>query len=229
MEGISGTAPGLRGRLGPRARPRRAVVRGGRAPHRVRFLPRRRVHLRRRNPHFPSLVKGGTTYRFFLDHLGSVRLVVDAATGMVAQRIDYDEFGVVLSDSNPGLQPFGFAGGLYDHRTGLVRFGARDYDAEVGRWTAKDSVLFDGDGPNLYVYVRGDPVNLVDRSGRKAMSTLADCKACLGEANRIYEQCLKRCPVCSDSLTSCEKICLRIENRYIEEVCIANGVGPCGN
>jgi len=40
--------------------------------------------------------------------------------------MDYDEFGNVLLDTNPGFQPFGFAGGLSDQRTGLVRFGARD-------------------------------------------------------------------------------------------------------
>ena len=41
--------------------------------------------------------------------------------------MDYDAFGRVLADTAPGFQPFGFAGGLYDHDTGLVRFGARDY------------------------------------------------------------------------------------------------------
>ncbi len=43
----------------------------------------------------------------------------------------HDEFGVVTNDTNPGFQPFGFAGGLYDSDTKLVRFGLRDYDAEV--------------------------------------------------------------------------------------------------
>jgi hypothetical protein len=28
--------------------------------------------------------------------------------------VTVDEFGNVLADSNPGFQPFGFAGGLYD-------------------------------------------------------------------------------------------------------------------
>jgi len=45
----------------------------------------------------------------------------------------YAPFGRVLEDSNPGFQPFGFAGGLYDHQTGLVRFGARDLRPEVRR------------------------------------------------------------------------------------------------
>ncbi|WP_438026083.1 hypothetical protein [Sorangium sp. So ce233] len=67
------------------------------------------------------MVKGGVTYRIVTDHLGSPRLVVDVATGVVAQRMDFDEFGRVLLDTNPGFTPFGFAGGLYDRDTGLVR------------------------------------------------------------------------------------------------------------
>lgn len=82
--------------------------------------------------------------------------------GAVAQRIDYDEFGVVLNDTNPGSQPFGFAGGLYDKDTGLVRFGARDYDVQTGRWTAKDPILFAGGDTNLYGYVLDDPINFRD-------------------------------------------------------------------
>jgi len=116
--------------------------------------------------HVPDyLVKGGATYRIVSDHLGSVRLVVNASTGAVAQRIDYDEFGVVTLDTNPGFQPFGFVGGIYDADTGFVRFGARDYDAEVGRWTAKDPIGFDGADPNLYGYVFADPVNFTDFTG----------------------------------------------------------------
>ena len=107
----------------------------------------------------------GTVYRFITDHLGSVRLVVNAATGEVVQRMDYDAFGRVLNDTNEGFQPFGFAGGLYDDDTGLVRFGARDYDAYSGRWTAKDPILFDAGEPNLYAYSTNDPANFIDPTG----------------------------------------------------------------
>jgi len=79
--------------------------------------------------------------------------------------MDYDVWGRVTSDSNPGFQPFGFAGGLYDPHTGLVRFGARDYDPETGRWTSKDPILFEGGDSNLYGYVLGDPVNALDKTG----------------------------------------------------------------
>lgn len=113
------------------------------------------------------MVKGnGKTYRIIADHLGSVRLVVDSATGSVVQQMDYDAFGNVLKDTNPGFQPFGFAGGLYDPDTKLLRFGARDYDPEVGRWTARDPILFWAGDTNLYGYVINDPVNWVDPDGR---------------------------------------------------------------
>ena len=111
------------------------------------------------------MIKGGITYRLITDQLGSPRLVVDVSTGAIAQEIDYDEFGNVLNDTSPGFQPFGFAGGLYDHDTGLVRFGARDYDAGVGRWTAKDPIGFGGGEPNLGTYVGGNPISFVDPLG----------------------------------------------------------------
>jgi RHS repeat-associated protein len=111
------------------------------------------------------VIKGGTNYRIIADHLGSPRLVINTGTGEVVQRLDYDAFGRVLNDTNPGFQPFGFAGGLYDYDTKLTRFGARDYDAETGRWTAKDPILFAGRGANLYGYVANDPVNFSDPRG----------------------------------------------------------------
>ena len=88
---------------------------------------------------FPDyILKNGSTYRIISDHLGSPRFIVDIQTGAVVQRMEFDAFGNVALDTNPGFQPFGFAGGLYDSDTKLVRFGARDYDAEIGRWTSKD-------------------------------------------------------------------------------------------
>ncbi|MBL0276038.1 MAG: RHS repeat-associated core domain-containing protein [Anaeromyxobacter sp.] len=116
--------------------------------------------------HAPEyLVSGAATYRIVADHLGSPRLVVDAATGAVVQRLDYDAFGEVLLDSNPGFQPFGFAGGLRDLDTGLTHFGARDYDPATGRWTSKDPLGFAAGDGNLYAYAGNDPVNRIDPSG----------------------------------------------------------------
>jgi RHS repeat-associated protein len=86
----------------------------------------------------------------------------------------------VLYDSNPGFQPFGFAGGLYDSDTGLVRFGARDYDAQAGRWTTKDPIGFAGGDVNLYGYVLNDPINLIDPNGQDATSMVNQMNADAG-------------------------------------------------
>jgi RHS repeat-associated protein len=111
----------------------------------------------------------GSVYRFFSDQLGSPRLIVSSTNGAIAQKISYDPFGVpTITTSGPfpaWQQPFGFAGGLYDEDTGLVRFGARDYDPEVGRWLARDPILFKGGQTNLYVYAGNDPVNRKDSNG----------------------------------------------------------------
>jgi RHS repeat-associated protein len=113
------------------------------------------------------MVQGSTTYRIVKDHLGSPRLIVNATSGAVAQRLDYDEWGnvTVSGTQSAGWQPFGFAGGIFDPDTGLVRFGARDYDATVGRWTAKDPIRFGGRQANLYGYVLSNPTNVWDSTG----------------------------------------------------------------
>jgi|GEM_PF-1975136 len=111
---------------------------------------------------------GWVTYRILSDHLGSVRVVVNTTTGEVVQRMDYDAFGRVVDDtmaSGWDPVPFGYAGGMYDRATGLLRLGAREYDAALGRWVSRDPIGFAGGDTNLYGYCANDPVNWVDVSG----------------------------------------------------------------
>jgi RHS repeat-associated protein len=79
--------------------------------------------------------------------------------------LEHDEFGNVISDSNPDFEPFGYAGGLYDSQTKLTRFGARDYDATTGRWTCKDPIGFGGGQANIYSYVNNESLNWTDIGG----------------------------------------------------------------
>jgi RHS repeat-associated protein len=121
-------------------------------------------------PDFMKVYVGGTSstlYRVFSDQLGTPRLIYDVAANTNFELTEYDEFGIKLSDSNAVFEfPFGFGGGLYDPDTKLTRFGARDYDASIGRWLSRDAMLFGGQQTNLHVYVGNDPINLRDPTGR---------------------------------------------------------------
>jgi RHS repeat-associated protein len=168
------------------------------------------------------------TYRVLTDHLGSVRLLIDATTGAIAQRIDYDEFGRVLNDTNPGFQPFGFAGGMSDPDTGLVRFGSRDYDSSVGRWTAKDAIRFRGGDRNLYAYLANDPVNAVDVTGHGSLDFFSRCK-------RLAGPLLLDC--CKHGCEACDALALEAANPSKEQdacerdACLCAGLPPviCNN
>jgi RHS repeat-associated protein len=115
--------------------------------------------------HLVALERAGQRYYVASDQVGSPRVVTDAA-GAAVKVVDYDAFGRIRSDSAPGFPlPIGYAGGISDPATGLVRFGARDYEPESGRWTAGDPILFDGGQANLYAYVGSEPVGRRDPTG----------------------------------------------------------------
>ena len=112
----------------------------------------------------------GTRYHLAYDQAGTLRAVFDA-NGAPVKVIEYDTFGNVITDTAPDFEvPFGFAGGLFDRDTGLVRFGHRDYDPDTGRWTAKDPIGFGGGDTDLYGYVLSDPVNFVDPVGKDGIA-----------------------------------------------------------
>lgn len=52
----------------------------------------------------------------------------------------------MMKNTDVSFQPLTFAGGLWDADTKLIRFGARDYDPTIGRWTTKDPIGFAGGG-----------------------------------------------------------------------------------
>jgi RHS repeat-associated protein len=134
-----------------------------------------------------SMSMGNDKYYLHYDQIGSLRAISDNSHHIIKE-ITYDSFGNILTDSNPTFTiPFGFAGGLYDADTKLTRFGYRDYDAFVGKWTAKDPIGFDGGDSNLYGYVLGDGVNFVDPSGLIPPLAIAIAGGTTGAGMSFYD------------------------------------------
>jgi RHS repeat-associated protein len=120
--------------------------------------------------HVPHAAIGadGTVYRLVTDQVGSLRLVVRASDGAVMQRMRHDAWGRVeenFVEAGFARVPFGFAGGLVDQVTGLVHFGAREYNPVVGSWVENDPIRWAGGATGLYEYVGNSPVGRVDPSG----------------------------------------------------------------
>jgi len=131
-----------------------------------------------------AMTSGGNAYYLAYDQVGSLKLVADSA-GNVIKLVQYDSLGNIINDSNPSfVVPFGFAGGLHDRDTDLLRFGYRDYDPDVGRWTAKDPIFFDGGDTDLYGYVLNNPVNLIDPSGLEFSDILPGIKKAIVEGTK---------------------------------------------
>ncbi|CAN5695758.1 hypothetical protein BH09MYX1_BH09MYX1_11450 [soil metagenome] len=123
--------------------------------------------------HVPDLLlRPDGAYRVVSDQLGSVKLVIKT-DGTVVESRNYNAWGIPVwtAATNGGTDlwkfvPFGFAGGLWDEYSNLVRFGARDYNPWAARWWSKDPSRFGG-GVNFYAYANNDPVNYVDPNGRE--------------------------------------------------------------
>ncbi|WP_373878798.1 RHS repeat-associated core domain-containing protein [Maricaulis virginensis] len=82
-------------------------------------------------------------------------------SGAAIQINSYDEYGAP-APGNAGR--FGYTGQVWLPETGLYHYKNRAYNPELGRFMQTDPIGVSG-GMNLYAYVGGDPVNLVDPLG----------------------------------------------------------------
>jgi len=110
-----------------------------------------------------------TVVRYQLDnHLGSASLELDETAAVVSYE-EYYPYGDTSyqagrSASEVSQKRYRYTGKEKDEESGLYYHGARYYACWLGRWTAADPIGV-GDGVNLYMYVRGNPVRLHDPSG----------------------------------------------------------------
>ncbi len=112
------------------------------------------------------------------DYQGSVLAIVGTA-GYLDGTYTYDPYGNVTNTltSAAMANSLRFAGGYFASTISLYHFGARWYDPTVGRWTQPDSIvtLNDPMNGNLYAYVKDNPVNETDPSGRDASNGQPGC------------------------------------------------------
>jgi RHS repeat-associated protein len=94
---------------------------------------------------------------YYKDHLGSTRQL-----GSSNLFRDYYPFGMSLAESGTETD-YLFSGKELDNRTGLSYFGARYYDARIGRWLVVDPA---GQYWSPYVYCGNNPVITIDKDGR---------------------------------------------------------------
>ncbi|AGP39429.1 RHS repeat domain-containing protein [Sorangium cellulosum] len=102
------------------------------------------------------------------NHLGSASLEVDAA-GLVIGYEEYHPYGTTAywsaaSGIEVSQRRYRYTGKEKDEETGLYYHGARYYAPWLGRWTSADPAGL-VDGPNLYVYVVGNPLKSIDSTG----------------------------------------------------------------
>src|SRR5205823_2166504 len=103
---------------------------------------------------------------YLADDQGSIRAIVSLAGSTVLDRITYDGYGKITSESSPSSGDwFKYNGGFYDSQVGLTRFGWRWQDATTGRWTTRDPSGFGGRDVNWYRYAGNSPTNATDPSG----------------------------------------------------------------
>ena len=105
------------------------------------------------------------SYSYHFDATGHT-VALTGATGGILNKYSYSPYGQLLAKQETIAQPFTYVGqqGVMTEPNGLYYMRARYYDAETGRFISEDPIGLDG-GINLYAYVGGNPVSLVDPSG----------------------------------------------------------------
>ena len=112
-------------------------------------------------------VSNGTVDYYHGDHLGSTS-VMTTAVGVQEEGLTYYPYGAVRSDTGATNVPYKYTGQELDASTGLYFYGARYYDATLGRFISADTIVSSADDPqtlNRYSYVRNNPLRFTDPSG----------------------------------------------------------------
>jgi len=118
--------------------------------------------------------QNNTSYFTCLDGNKNISDYVDS-NGSVVAHYEYSPFGQITSVTGSLKDDFEyrFSSEYFDSETDLVYYNFRYYSPQLGRWLSRDPVGERG-GWNLYIFVRNNSVNFVDRLGLKKYSITGD-------------------------------------------------------
>ena len=105
-------------------------------------------------------------YHYYLkDHQGNNRVVI-SQSGTVEETSHYYPFGGTFASAG-NVQPYKYNGKEYDSKKGLnwYDYGARHYDAALGRFTTNDRFSEKYHSLSPYQYGANNPVNTIDING----------------------------------------------------------------
>jgi RHS repeat-associated protein len=126
-----------------------------------------------------KLETGPVTGPFFYarDHLGSIHELTDSG-GNIRARYAYDPYGRRTKLTGDLDSDFGFTGMFWASEANLSLTHFRAYDPDLGRWLSRDPLRNAEvhEGPNLYAYVRNQPINHVDPEGLALTTVDAWCE-----------------------------------------------------
>ena len=113
-----------------------------------------------------------TYYYYLTDHQGNNRAVISAAGSSVLETNHYYPFGGLFSIST-NVQPYKYNGKELDTKKGLnwYDYGARHYDAALGRWHVVDPLAEKYGALSPYGYCANNPVRLIDIGGCKIVDS----------------------------------------------------------
>jgi len=118
------------------------------------------------------------------DLQGNVISIIDSDYSEKIESYEYSVFGNEIIFDGNGDQliessvnnPWRFACKRKDEATGLINFGLREYDPNIGRWINPDPIGF-ADGMNQYAFVHNNPLKYIDLLGTSRHHGYKQCNS----------------------------------------------------
>lgn len=143
-------------------------------------------------------------------------IAVSDTSGNIVERYSYTPYGEAFmydASFNPRTSSsydwvYLYTGRRMDDETGLYYYRNRYYHSYLGRFCSRDPIGYKGSPWNLYEYVDGQPLHLLDPYGLGIIRDQIFGKRCRRLAKAAYDTCVRECVARTNrGLVECEMIC----------------------